>query len=115
MTTTIPPLNIPSAVTPIYAIAPGASKSDLGEFLTIRLSHLKAILSATTGDSGEAFRGLNDTLQDEFMEACNFLAQECSALLNKSKRGSPEQINRPTPQQAASGRFFFGCLDGTDP
>ena len=83
MTTAIPPLNIPSAVTPIYAVAAGASKAELGEFLTIRLAHLKAILTATSGESGEAFRGLNDVLQDEFMEACNFLAYECSALFGQ--------------------------------
>lgn len=80
---TIPPLNIPSAVTPIYAIAPGTSKSELGEFLTIRLSHLKAILTMTSGESGEAFRCYNDTIQDEFMEACNFLAYECAALFEQ--------------------------------
>lgn len=80
---TMPPLNIPSAATPIYAIAPGASKADLGEFLTVRLAHLKAILSVTSGESGEAFRCYNHTIQDEFMEACNFLAYECSALFEQ--------------------------------
>lgn len=85
MTTTLPPppLNIPSATTPIYALAPGASKAEIGEFLTIRLAHLKAILSITSGESGEAFRCYNDTIQDEFMEACNFLAHECCALFEQ--------------------------------
>jgi hypothetical protein len=83
MTATLPPLNIPSAVTPIYALAPGASKREISEFLTVRLAHLKAVLSVTSGESGEAFRCYNDTIQDEFMEACNFLAYECSALFQQ--------------------------------
>ena len=75
-------LNYPSKITPIYAIAPGATKADVGEFLAIRLAHLKALLAMTNGGAGEEFRCYNDTIQDEFLESCELLAKECSELFN---------------------------------
>ena len=72
--------NYPSADTIIYSVAPGATKTDIGEFLAMRLAHLKALLAMTNGDAGEAFRCYNDTIQDEFMESCGLLARECSEL-----------------------------------
>ena len=70
----------PSANTAIYAIAHGATKSEISEFLSTRLAHLYALIAMTNGDAGEAFRCYNDTIQDEFMESCGLLAKECVEL-----------------------------------
>lgn len=72
--------NFPSAVAPVYAIAEGVSAGDLSDHLDNRLAHLSALLMMTYGDGGEAFRGYNDQIQDEFMWACAQLADECREL-----------------------------------
>lgn len=77
--------NYPSADTIIYSVAPGATKTDIGEFLAMRLAHLKALLAMTNGDAGESFRCYNDVIQDEFMESCELLAKECSALFDRMR------------------------------
>lgn len=44
---------------------------------------LEALLYTTTGESGEAFRMVSDTLQDNFMWACSDMARELASLLSQ--------------------------------
>lgn len=73
-------LNFPSKVSPIYAVAPGASVFDLELHFEGRLAQLSALLVMTYGVGGEAFRGMNNETQDGYMWACSSIADELRAL-----------------------------------
>jgi len=79
----IPTFNYPSSVHPLYAVTASACKNDLTDRLISRLAHLESMLATTYGDSGEAFRCLNDDLQDNYMWACSDMASECRELMNQ--------------------------------
>ncbi len=54
--------------------------TDLIEEAHTKSIHLHALLTAITGEGGESFRRMNDALQDNFIWACQRLAQEVSDL-----------------------------------
>jgi hypothetical protein len=74
------PLERTSGTPMTLAIRPDADSNHVTDLLHAKLAHLEAMLMATYGESGEDFRGWNDTLQDNFMWACGDLATECRAL-----------------------------------
>lgn len=45
-----------------------------------KLAQLDAMLHMAYGNAGEAFRGMNDDLQDKYIWACSTLAGECHQL-----------------------------------
>lgn len=73
-------LDFPSKAVRVYAIAPDACLLDVRILLEARIAQLESLLMVTYGEGGEAFRGLNDDLQDGFMWACSYLASEVRAL-----------------------------------
>lgn len=66
----------------VTAIRPDATDASVKYLLSVKLTHLEAMLMATYGESGESFRAWNDLLQDNFMWSCAELATECRALFS---------------------------------
>jgi len=77
---TMPSFNYPSAVTPLYALRDETKQSELIDRLRNRLAHLSSLLIATYGASGDSFRDLGDTNQDNYLWACSDMADECREL-----------------------------------
>lgn len=65
---------------PLYVLAPGATPGAMIDQITARQSQLAALLLVTYGESGDAFRTLPDTYQNDYMWACGMLADEIQAL-----------------------------------
>lgn len=61
-----------------YAIV--GDRLDLEDQLNARVRQLGAMLTMTTGEQGEAFRLLNDELQDSYMGACDSFIREIRQL-----------------------------------
>lgn len=76
------PLTYTSDIPLVTAIRPDATDASVKNLLSIKLTHLEAMLMATYGESGESFRVWNDLLQDNFMWSCAELATECRALFS---------------------------------
>lgn len=45
-----------------------------------KLAQLDAMLNMTYGNAGDTFRGMSESLQDNYLWACSNLAGECNAL-----------------------------------
>jgi hypothetical protein len=72
-------------ITSDFTAAPGTyaivgDRLSLEDQLNARVRQLNAMLSMTTGEQGEAFRMLNDELQDSFMGACDSFIREIKQL-----------------------------------
>lgn len=64
----------------IYAPAEGADLSDVVEHIDTRIKQLRAMLCSIYGQGGEAFRELNDELQDYFLWSCFDVIEEIDLL-----------------------------------
>lgn len=54
---------------------------DRFDLLQQKLAQLDAMLNMSYGCAGEAFRNMNDALQDNYLWACSTLATECVDLV----------------------------------
>ena len=72
----------PRMVGEIYQIASTATASDICEFAHTKLLHLNSMLLHTCGNSAEAFQCWNDSIQDNYLWACQQMASECADLLS---------------------------------
>ncbi len=71
---TIPPFDYPPALRPVYAIADGATADELARLLSNRLSHLCAMVNATSADNdGDAI----------MLDSCLWMARECRELFRQ--------------------------------
>jgi hypothetical protein len=70
MATTIKPTGNNATVTP-------ETVSEQLEDLTAKLTQLSALMAHAYGESGEAFRNLNDDLQDTYLWHCADVALDC--------------------------------------
>lgn len=52
------------------------SEMDLRQVVETRARQLRALLDNTYGESGDAFRRMNDDRQDEYLWACADMAEE---------------------------------------
>ena len=77
---TVPPITIdfPSKGSNLFALASGATSSEVESLLEVKIAHLDALLSVTYGGCG--LRSFNDDIQDRFMFACSMLSTEVMAL-----------------------------------
>ena len=73
----------PTTPEPFYSIALGIDADDVRDCLDARLGQLYAMLMMTRGDGGESFRAYNDEIQDNYMQSCTALAEECRALFEQ--------------------------------
>lgn len=69
-----------TAAGPVYAFAPGVEALDIADQLDARQTQLDALLAMTCGESGKAFRGMSDDMQDAYMWACSMIAREIQEL-----------------------------------
>jgi hypothetical protein len=76
----LPTFNYPSANTRLYSIAEGVNRLDLMNALDGRFALLDAMLLASSGEQGEAFRRCNDAIQDSYLHGCATLACEIHEL-----------------------------------
>lgn len=60
--------------------------TDLIEEAHTKSLHLHALLTTITGEGGETFRRMNDTLQGNFIWACQRMAQEVVDLAENANR-----------------------------
>lgn len=66
----------------VYQAEFGLSTDD-ADALSTKAIQLKALLLHTFGNSGEAFRAMNDDAQDSYLWACGDLMKEIAALATK--------------------------------
>jgi hypothetical protein len=64
----------------IYRLSPDATRADVRDLLSNRLSQLEALLTATCGQGAESFQNWNSTIQDNYLWTCAGIAKECSVL-----------------------------------
>jgi hypothetical protein len=65
----------------LLVLSPNASADDVHTRLDTSLSHLYAMLSMTYGPGYQAFKGYNETIQENYLWACSSLASECQVML----------------------------------
>lgn len=58
--------------------------SDLIEDAHTKSLHLHAMLTTITGEGGRSFRTMNESLQDNFIWACQRMAEEVTNLIEKA-------------------------------
>lgn len=75
-----PVMTFPDASGDLYVLAPGATTDIIQDQIRARLAQLDALINMTIGEQGEAFRGMNDELQDRFMWACGSISNEVCQL-----------------------------------
>jgi len=69
----LPPFDYPPALRPVYAIADGATADDLARLLSIRLTHLCAMVA-----------GVKDACEVmAYLEGCAYAARECRELFRQ--------------------------------
>lgn len=73
-------MTFPDASGDLYVLAPGATAGAIQDQITARLAQLDALINMTIGEQGEAFRSMNDELQDRFMWACGSISNEVCQL-----------------------------------
>ncbi|MDD3481830.1 hypothetical protein [Azovibrio restrictus] len=71
--------------TSTFTAAPGlyeikGKQMDVRDQIHCRMAQLEAMLAMTYAEPGEAFRGLNDSLQDNFMWSCGMAIKEIQQL-----------------------------------
>ena len=59
------------------ATATPKTVSEQLDYLTAKLAQLSALMAHAYGESGEAFRNLNDDLQDTYLWHCADVALDC--------------------------------------
>jgi hypothetical protein len=80
---TTPPTEFPPFNRFVYDIAHGVSADDMTWTISTKLAHLDALLARSYGDSGQAYRMLDDQSQSDYLWACSTLASECRALFEQ--------------------------------
>lgn len=74
------PMTFTSAGGGLYRLDGKASTMAIADQLQARQAQLQAMLIMTCGEQGEAFRGLDDTHQDNYLWACSMIAREAKEL-----------------------------------
>ena len=70
--------------------------TDLIEEAHTKSLHLHALLTMITGEGGEVFRRMNDTLQDNFIWACQRMAQE---VIDLAESANSEYLKERVPRK----------------
>lgn len=78
-----PTFNYPTDFFRLYDLADGVTKLNLLDEIDSGFARLHAVLSMTTGEAGEAFRGHNATIQDSYLDGCGLLATEIHQLFKQ--------------------------------
>lgn len=73
-------MRFPTTTDPLYLLNDDVGSMALVDQLSARQMQLQALLARTFGDSGDAFRRLNPTLQDNYLWACFMIAEEMREL-----------------------------------
>jgi hypothetical protein len=66
----------------VYCISPKATSFEVGTLVEEKLAQLDALLGMSYGESGDAFRMQNESLQDCYLWGCSRLASEIRELFN---------------------------------
>lgn len=72
------PTSVFTAIPGLYEIK--GKRMDIRDQINCRMAQLEAKIAMTYGESGEAFRNLNDDLQDNFMWSCGMAIREIRQL-----------------------------------
>ena len=72
-----------TAVGPIYQAKSNATRSDVSDYLNVKLGQLCAMLMMIHGDGLEPFSALNDTLRDDYLWSCSMISDECKELVER--------------------------------
>jgi hypothetical protein len=90
-----PPFNVPHASGTLYDSTPGAIVGALDDLLSEKLHQLSALLKVPYAGSGETFRNLNPSIQDNYMWCCSALVDECLQLtMQVSARPTPGVLQK---------------------
>ncbi|MBS0355478.1 MAG: hypothetical protein JSR83_16455 [Proteobacteria bacterium] len=74
------PMEFPATADPLYLLNDEVGTLALTDQLSARQAQLQALLAVTFGSSGDAFRRLSPTYQDNYLWACAMIAEEVQEL-----------------------------------
>jgi len=71
-------MSITTQPTGNHATATPETVSEQLDYLTAKLAQLSALMAHAYGESGKAFRNMNDDLQDAYLWHCSDVALDCN-------------------------------------